>query len=139
MSKREPDRVPASRHAAGCGLGHAGGAAKPTLQHQTSTHPTAVQDDSMAAMLCIYNGTCVPMLPPAALLWDCLQSRQHLAPAAADRIRALACNAVLGLARDSSIRHILTKLQVSDAALSLNADHKHFRLSIVHMLFLLLR
>jgi hypothetical protein len=46
--------------------------------------------------------------------WLCvlLQSRQHLAPAAADRVRALACMAVLGLARDSSIRHILTKLQV---------------------------
>ncbi|KAF6254729.1 hypothetical protein COO60DRAFT_1642091 [Scenedesmus sp. NREL 46B-D3] len=41
-----------------------------------------------------------------------LQSRQHLAPAAADRVRALSCSAVLGLARDSSIRHILTKLQV---------------------------
>jgi len=41
------------------------------------------------------------------------QSRQHLAPAAADRVRALACMAVLGLARDASIRHILTKLQVS--------------------------
>lgn len=40
------------------------------------------------------------------------QSRQHLAPAAADRVRALACMAVLGLARDASIRHILTKLQV---------------------------
>eukprot|EP00775_Hariotina_reticulata_P010780 gene10779-10936_t len=42
-----------------------------------------------------------------------LQTQQHLAPAAADRVRALACSAVLGLARDSSIRHILTKLQVS--------------------------
>jgi hypothetical protein len=40
------------------------------------------------------------------------QSRQHLAPAAADRVRALACQAVLGLARDASIRHILAKLQV---------------------------
>lgn len=47
-----------------------------------------------------------------------LQSRQHLAPASADRVRALACSALLGLARDGSIRHILTKLQVCGSSRS---------------------
>jgi hypothetical protein len=59
---------------------------------------------------------CLRYLQPMLLLHhntcSVLQSRQHLAPAAADRVRALSCSAVLGLARDSSIRHILTKLQV---------------------------
>eukprot|EP00877_Chromochloris_zofingiensis_P011969 jgi/Chrzof1/7025/Cz02g08010.t1 len=38
-----------------------------------------------------------------------LQSKQHLSPVHANRVRALACIALLGLARDAYIRHILGK------------------------------
>ncbi|XP_022937370.1 DDB1- and CUL4-associated factor homolog 1-like [Cucurbita moschata] len=41
-----------------------------------------------------------------------LQPRIYLPPAALDCLRALACRVLLGLARDDTIAHILTKLQV---------------------------
>lgn len=41
-----------------------------------------------------------------------LRPRIYLPPAALDCLRALACRVLLGLARDDTIAHILTKLQV---------------------------
>jgi HIV-1 Vpr-binding protein len=43
-----------------------------------------------------------------------LQPRIYSPPAALDCLRALACRVLLGLARDDTIAHILTKLQVND-------------------------
>lgn len=42
-----------------------------------------------------------------------LQPRLYSPPAALDCLRALACRVLLGLARDDTIAHILTKLQVT--------------------------
>lgn len=42
-----------------------------------------------------------------------LQPRIYSPPSALDCLRALACRVLLGLARDDTIAHILTKLQVS--------------------------
>lgn len=50
------------------------------------------------------------------VLLSLLQSRQHFAAAAADRTRALTVGALLGLARDAPIRHILNRLQVRPRA-----------------------
>ncbi|KAK3210536.1 hypothetical protein Dsin_015242 [Dipteronia sinensis] len=46
------------------------------------------------------------------VLLHLLQSRIYSPPAALDCLRALACRVLLGLARDDTIAHILTKLQV---------------------------
>lgn len=46
------------------------------------------------------------------VLLHLLQPRIYLPPAALDCLRALACRVLLGLARDDTIAHILTKLQV---------------------------
>lgn len=46
------------------------------------------------------------------VLLHLLQPRIFTPPAALDRLRALACCVLLGLARDDTIAHILTKLQV---------------------------
>ncbi|KAL2925727.1 DDB1- and CUL4-associated factor-like protein 1 [Bienertia sinuspersici] len=46
------------------------------------------------------------------VLLQLLQTRVVLPPATLDCLRALACRALLGLARDDTIAHILTKLQV---------------------------
>ncbi|KAF2313570.1 hypothetical protein GH714_011790 [Hevea brasiliensis] len=46
------------------------------------------------------------------VLLHLLQPRIYSPPAALDCIRALACRVLLGLARDDTIAHILTKLQV---------------------------
>ncbi|KAI4376223.1 hypothetical protein MLD38_014009 [Melastoma candidum] len=46
------------------------------------------------------------------VLLHLLQPRVYSPPAALDCIRALACRVLLGLARDDTIAHILTKLQV---------------------------
>lgn len=48
------------------------------------------------------------------VLLHLLQPRIYSPPAALDCLRALACRVLLGLARDDTIAHILTKLQVSD-------------------------
>lgn len=48
------------------------------------------------------------------VLLHLLYPRTVLPPAALDCIRALSCRVLLGLARDETIAHILTKLQVSD-------------------------
>ena len=48
------------------------------------------------------------------VLLHLLQPRLYLTPAALDCIRALACRVLLGLARDDTIAHILTKLQVKN-------------------------
>lgn len=47
------------------------------------------------------------------VLLHLLQPRIYSPPVALDCIRALACRVLLGLARDDTIAHILTKLQVS--------------------------
>lgn len=47
------------------------------------------------------------------VLLHLLHSRIVTPPAALDCLRALACRVLLGLARDDTIAHILTKLQVS--------------------------
>jgi HIV-1 Vpr-binding protein len=47
------------------------------------------------------------------VLLSLLHPRTALPPPTADVVRALACQALLGLARDPAIAHILTKLQVS--------------------------
>lgn len=47
------------------------------------------------------------------VLLHLLQPRIYSPPVALDCIRALACRVLLGLARDNTIAHILTKLQVS--------------------------
>lgn len=46
------------------------------------------------------------------VLLHLLYPRTVFAPVALDRVRALACRVLLGLARDDTIAHILTKLQV---------------------------
>ncbi|PON65616.1 Regulatory associated protein of TOR [Parasponia andersonii] len=46
------------------------------------------------------------------VLLHLLQPRLYSPPAALDCLRALACRVLLGLARDNTIAHILTKLQV---------------------------
>ncbi|KAJ7966081.1 DDB1-and CUL4-associated factor-like 1 [Quillaja saponaria] len=46
------------------------------------------------------------------VLLHLLQPRIYSSPAALDCLRALACRVLLGLARDDTIAHILTKLQV---------------------------
>lgn len=46
------------------------------------------------------------------VLLQLLQTRVVMPPATLDCLRALACRALLGLARDDTIAHILTKLQV---------------------------
>jgi DDB1- and CUL4-associated factor 1 len=46
------------------------------------------------------------------ILLQLLSSRMVTHPVAIDSIRALACRVLLGLARDDTIAHILTKLQV---------------------------
>ncbi|KAL6533731.1 hypothetical protein OROHE_013564 [Orobanche hederae] len=46
------------------------------------------------------------------VLLQLLQHRTVTSPAALDRLRALTCRVLLGLARDVTIAHILTKLQV---------------------------
>lgn len=46
------------------------------------------------------------------VLLQLLQTRVVLPPATLDCLRALACRVLLGLARDDTIAHILTKLQV---------------------------
>ncbi len=51
------------------------------------------------------------------VLLSLLHPRTALSPPTADMVRALACHALLGLARDPAIAHILTKLQVIDSAL----------------------
>lgn len=48
------------------------------------------------------------------VLLHLLQPRIYSPPAALDCLRALACRVLLGLARDDTIAHILTKLQVHD-------------------------
>lgn len=48
------------------------------------------------------------------VLLHLLQPRIYSPPAASDCLRALACRVLLGLARDETIAHILTKLQVND-------------------------
>lgn len=48
------------------------------------------------------------------VLLHLLQPRIYSPPAALDCLRALACRVLLGLARDDTIAHILTKLQVID-------------------------
>ena len=48
------------------------------------------------------------------VLLHLLQPRIYSPPAALDCLRALACRVLLGLARDDTIAHILTKLQVSN-------------------------
>lgn len=45
------------------------------------------------------------------------QGPAALAAAALDRIRALACRALVGMAADPAIRHILTRLQVGRCGL----------------------
>lgn len=47
------------------------------------------------------------------VLLHLLQPRIYSPPAALDCLRALACRVLLGLARDHTIAHILTKLQVN--------------------------
>lgn len=47
------------------------------------------------------------------VLLHLLQPRIYSPPAALDCLRALACRVLLGLARDETIAHILTKLQVN--------------------------
>lgn len=47
------------------------------------------------------------------VLLHLLQPRMVTSPAALDCLRALTCRVLLGLARDDTIAHILTKLQVS--------------------------
>ncbi|KAL9177209.1 hypothetical protein ABFS82_01G044400 [Erythranthe guttata] len=47
------------------------------------------------------------------VLLQLLQPRMVTMPAALDRLRALTCRVLLGLARDDTIAHILTKLQVA--------------------------
>lgn len=47
------------------------------------------------------------------VLLHLLQPRIYSPPAALDCLRALACRVLLGLARDDTIAHILTKLQVN--------------------------
>lgn len=47
------------------------------------------------------------------VLLHLLQPRIYSPPSALDCIRALACRVLLGLARDDTIAHILTKLQVN--------------------------
>lgn len=49
------------------------------------------------------------------VLLHLLQPRIYSPPAALDCLRALACRVLLGLARDETIAHILTKLQVYDS------------------------
>lgn len=49
------------------------------------------------------------------VLLQLLQPRMVTSPAALDCLRALTCRVLLGLARDDTIAHILTKLQVSVA------------------------
>lgn len=48
------------------------------------------------------------------VLLHLLRPRIFTSPAALDCLRALACRVLLGLARDGTIAHILTKLQVSN-------------------------
>ncbi|KAI3983890.1 hypothetical protein MKX01_011598 [Papaver californicum] len=48
------------------------------------------------------------------ILLHLLRARIVTPTASVDRLRALACRVVLGLARDDTIAHILTKLQVGD-------------------------
>ena len=48
------------------------------------------------------------------VLLHLLQPRIYSPPAALDCLRALACRVLLGLARDDTIAHILTKLQVNN-------------------------
>lgn len=48
------------------------------------------------------------------VLLHLLQPRIYSPPAALDCLRALACRVLLGLARDDTIAHILTKLQVTN-------------------------
>lgn len=48
------------------------------------------------------------------VLLQLLQPRMVTSPAALDCLRALTCRVLLGLARDDTIAHILTKLQVSE-------------------------
>lgn len=49
------------------------------------------------------------------VLLQLLQPRMVTSPAALDCLRALTCRVLLGLARDDTIAHILTKLQVGMA------------------------
>lgn len=53
------------------------------------------------------------------VLLHLLQPRIYSPPAALDCLRALACRVLLGLARDDTIAHILTKLQVMNFCSSL--------------------
>jgi hypothetical protein len=76
-----------------------GGGAPPTLGDALEAGYAAARQAVRAA-----NGIRV--------LLSLLQSRQHFAAAAADRTRALTVAALLGLARDAPIRHILNRLQV---------------------------
>ena len=52
------------------------------------------------------------------VLLQLLQPRIVTPPSALDCLRALACRVLLGLARDDTIAHILTKLQVNDSYLA---------------------
>ena len=51
------------------------------------------------------------------VLLQLLQTRVVMPPATLDCLRALACRVLLGLARDDTIAHILTKLQVRSPSL----------------------
>ena len=67
----------------------------------------------------LYSRQCLRANNGIRVIMQLLQPPRGLAATAAqqsaatgDKIRALACRALLGLARDPSIRHILAKLQV---------------------------
>ncbi len=60
------------------------------------------------------------------VLLHLLHPRTVLPPTALDCIRALACRVLLGLARDDTIAHILTKLQACTLCLFLHAQNSSF-------------
>jgi HIV-1 Vpr-binding protein len=59
------------------------------------------------------------------VLLHLLHPRTVLPPTALDCIRALACRVLLGLARDDTIAHILTKLQACTLCFFLHAQTLH--------------
>jgi hypothetical protein len=99
LSPRRPDASEPAPPSLELGPAAVGGAAAPTLGDALEAGYAAARQAVRAA-----NGIRV--------LLSLLQSRQHFAAAAADRTRALTVAALLGLARDAHIRHILNRLQV---------------------------
>jgi hypothetical protein len=99
ISPRRPDASEPAPPSLELGPSAVGGAAAPpTLGDALESGYAAARQAVRAA-----NGIRV--------LLSLLQSRQHFAAAAADRARALTVAALLGLARDAPIRHILNRLQ----------------------------